>query len=87
MILLVQRNGQIKGKLREVLVESDIYIGDYVIVEEPGYQYGGYTQAFKYFWGNSFTVDFYKVPKTDRIWKVINMVAHSSHIDQILCHI
>lgn len=69
------------------IVYVNFCIGDYVHVSDIGHQYTSYTRAFKYFWGDTPNVDLHNVVKTDNLWKIINMTAHGSNYNNILCHI
>lgn len=66
-------------------ISSKFEIGDYVKVVDSGHQYSTYTDAFKYFWGDS---NNYYIPsnKSKFIWKIINMAIHPSD-GNILYHI
>ena len=88
--------GTVVAKLRrgdEVKVVLDFDIGDYVKVSNTGHQYSTYSNAFKYFWGNTKTTHIeaeHKADKLNRIWKVMNMVVHESSTPRyydIICHV
>lgn len=66
-------------------INSKFEIGDYVEVVDSGHQYSTYTDAFKYFWGDSKN---YYIPsnKSKFIWKIINMAVHPND-GNILYHI
>jgi hypothetical protein len=85
MKIFVKRNN---GKIIQVNLDcEDIHIGDYVHIKDRGHQYCSYTLAFNYLWGNKESIELYKVPNTDNIWKVINIVVHGSFYDIPMCHI
>lgn len=66
-------------------IRSKFEIGDYVKVVDSGHQYSTYTDAFKYFWGDSKNYYIFS-NNTKFIWKIINMAVHPSD-GNILYHI
>jgi hypothetical protein len=85
MSQIVYRNKHGYGDLQPI--NSEFEIGDYVKVIDPGHQYSTYTDAFKYFWGDS---NNYYIPWDttchEFIWKIINMAVHPSE-NIVLYHI
>lgn len=80
---------------KEVNLQSEFDIGEYVEVVDTGCQYSSFAAAFLYFWGNTDTINLpfkYGVnnPKDNYyggVWKVINIALHETPGLGLIYHI
>lgn len=80
---------------KEVNLQSEFDIGEYVEVVNTGCQYSSFATAFLYFWGNTDTINLpynYCInnPKNNYyggVWKVINIALHETPGLGLIYHI